>query len=80
MTCNEECYRRVALKMNLSVKEVKEVVDHFLSYTQQRMKEGAFHGVRFPYLGSIQPRLDFIQIWFDKYEGRKNEDKNTGGE
>ena len=69
-TCNDECYDRVARKMNLSTKEVKEVVTHFLSYTNDRLSEGAFHGVRFPYLGSIQPRLDFIQHWFDKQEGK----------
>jgi hypothetical protein len=71
MTCNEECYERVALKLGLSKKEVKEVVTHFLSYNDKLIQKGAFQGLRFPYLGSVQPRLDFIQVFFDKLGEKK---------
>lgn len=66
MTCNRECTERAAEKTRTSYKEVEEVVKHFLSFTDRKIREGMFEGVRFPYLGAVKPRTDYIQKWFDK--------------
>jgi hypothetical protein len=71
------------MSLGLSRKEVENIVRHFLSFANDNMNRGAFEGTRFPYLGSIKPRLDFIQMWYEVdlpriYYKKKNEDKSGG--
>lgn len=69
-TCNDECYAAVAKKLNVSEAEVKEVIEHFLSFMDVKVREGKFEGMRLPYMGVITPRLDYIQNWFEQ-QGEK---------
>ena len=65
MTSNNSCYTSTAIALGLSKKEVEEIISHFLSFTNDNMNRGGFEGTRFPYLGAVKPRLDYIQMWHE---------------
>jgi hypothetical protein len=64
--CNEEVYKEVSERMNISMSRVKDIIEHISSMSRECIAIGKFDTIRYPYLGKLQVNTRYLQAFQNK--------------